>query len=186
MDAPDLYALLDHWQLSEPRTLQQFDSGTNNLSYRVTSHAEEFVLRVYRYGAERERIMYEHALLQALDQAQLPFAVPVPLAAASGETCFRMATVNRLAAVFPWMSGHHPPLDPDSLRICARAVAELDSAMADLDLGMPSGGLGLLGDLYHVHPGVPNPLAVADELPLLLSERANVTCLMEMAIIGSE
>lgn len=185
MDAPDLNALLDHWQLSEPRTLQQLDSGTNNLSYQVTTPAGEFLLRVYRNGAERERVTYEHALLQALDQAQLAFAVPVPLASASGKTCFEVATVDRLAAVFSWLPGSHPSLDLDSLRICARAVAKLDGAMANLDFGTPSGGLDLLGDLYHVHPAVPNPLAVTDELPLSPDERADISRLMETAIVGS-
>lgn len=185
MNAPDLDVLLDHWQLSGPRTLRQLDSGTNNLSYRVTTRARELLLRVYRHGAERERVAYEHALLRALDEAQLSFAVPVPLAASSGETCVEVGTVDRLAAAFLWLPGDHPPLDLHSMQVCARALAELDGAMADLDAGMPPGGLGPLGDLYHVHPAVPNPVVVADQLPLSPEQRADIGRCMEMPIAES-
>jgi homoserine kinase type II len=186
MNAPDLNVLLDTWPLPEPRAIRQVDSGTNNLSYRVTTRTGEFLLRIYRHGAQRERIAYEHALLAALDQAQLPFAVPVPIAASSGETCVEVATGDRLAAVFPWLPGDHPRLDLESLETCAGAVAELDRAMGDLDLGAPAGGMGLLGDLHRVHPAVPDPLAVADELPLMPGERITITRLMEQAIVESD
>lgn len=186
MDAPNLDTLLNNWQLSEPRALRQLHSGTNSLSYQVTTPSSELLLRIYRHGAERERIAYEHTLLHALDQAPLSFAVPAPLAIPSGETCIQAPNGDRLAALFPWLPGEHPPLDLYSQLVCARALAELDRAMADLDLGTPTGGVGPLGDLQHVHPAVPDPLTVTDELPLSAEERAAVAHIMDVVMVESD
>lgn len=186
MNAPDLDVLLDHWQLPAPRRHKRLDSGTNNLSYPVTTHAGEFLLRVYRHGAGRERVAYEHALLRALDRAELSFDVPAPLATLSGETYVEVKTCDRLAAVFRWLPGDHPLPDRDSLQACAHALAELDIALGSLDVGVPSEGLGLLGDLYHVHHAVPDPAAVADPLALLPEEKASISRFMESAIVESD
>ena len=165
----DLDALLDAWPVAGPRRLRPASAGLNNLSHFVRTPAGSYFLRVYRNTNDAARIRYEHALLLGLQRAGLSFAVPLPLATRGGDTYAVAAGGGEevVAALFPVIPGEHPERgDAAQAAACGEALGELDAALARTETAPSLPALGMYGDLYHVHPLVPDPLALPGELPL--------------------
>src|SRR5258708_4180939 len=85
LDAPGTVALptalATTWPMTTPIRLMPLTAGRNNLVYHVEASASlPCILRVYRNHADVARVRYEVALLAALRDTPLPFAVPTPLA----------------------------------------------------------------------------------------------------------
>ena len=69
---------LSQWALPEPVTLRAAEHGFNNDNRIVQTPDGAFVLRVFRHTTA-DAVCYEHALLAALEQAPLQFAIPTPI-----------------------------------------------------------------------------------------------------------
>jgi Ser/Thr protein kinase RdoA (MazF antagonist) len=152
--------------------------GTNNDSYAVERAGERYLLRVYRHAADPDRIRYEHGLLIRLRSAGLPFAVPAPLPARSGDTLVT-ASNGAAAALFPFFPGAHANSeDPEQVRVCGEALALLDIAMAGIDLPAPAAGLLAFGAFPAVHPAAPDPDAVGAGLDVAKGERRRLHAIM--------
>jgi len=173
---------LDAWPVPPSRTLRPTDAGLNNLSRLVDTPIGSYFLRVYQNTDDIARIRYEHALLLQLQHAGLSFAVPQPLATREGETFVVTADEgdNVVAALFPVIPGWHPePGNVAQAEACGEALGELDGALActKVDSRLPT--LGKFGELYHVSPLVPDPLAMAEELRVPTGERHRLRAFFE-------
>ncbi len=156
------FALLAAWPIT-PSAIERTPHGLNNDSYFVSAREGEFVLRVYRNTADPSRVRDEHELLARLALQELPFAVPAPVRTLGGDTLAVLESPDgpRLAALFQRIPGEPAPSTPGGARLAGRALAQLDAALARLDLPVRTPLT-----LRDVHPLVPDPLAALDDLDL--------------------
>jgi homoserine kinase type II len=170
-DDRTLNAILDAWPIGSPRRYEQVYSGLNNHSWRVTCPEGAYFVRIYQNARDPAHLRYEHALLHALQNVELSFRVPIPVATRAGDTLHpakmvdeRGVAVERVAALVPLLPGHHPDrTDPAEIGIAGGALGELDRALATvrIDRAAPT---FRYADLDAIHPAVPDPLALPDEL----------------------
>ncbi|GCE46066.1 Ser/Thr protein kinase RdoA (MazF antagonist) [Thermosporothrix hazakensis] len=179
-----MHQYLDAWSI-RPVHISPLTSGTNNTSWLVqTEEGEEYVLRITPGRHNVSRILYEIQLLIKLAKQQLSFSLPVPLSTHTGEHLLHDGTA--LVALMRRLPGkgsgapterHHLPL----VRAAGVALAQLDSALATLDLPAPE--QTAFGDFAHAYPLVPDPLAALKRLPLEPEQsnrlRALLTDIME-------
>lgn len=148
--------LLDAWGLPRPRTIVPARWGINNETWFVESEAGHHVLRVYAHDW-LEPIRFEHELLTWLAvEGELPFATPLPLPVAGGDSAAIAATLRgpRPAALFERLPGEH--VDDEDVHSIARggeALARLDAALARRGHG-GSREPSFTGDLTALHPAV--------------------------------
>lgn len=161
--------VLAAWPIEGPWTTQPLATGTNNLSYIVTTPGARYILRLYQNTVAPEHIHYEHALLASLQRSGLPFAVPAPLPARSGATLVAIPSHadDQLAALFHFMPGRRPDgSDLAQYRACGAALANLDLALERVTLPSSLTPAPPFGDLAHIHPAVPDPLSMMEHMPL--------------------
>src|SRR5688572_17619792 len=127
-------AALRHWSLTAA-TLERAPLGNNNDTYFVSANEGEYVLRLHRNTAEVSRVRDEHDLLGALALQDLPFAVPIPQRTAEGDTLAVVESADgpRLATLFARIPGEPAAMVPRDARLAARALAQVDLALARLD-----------------------------------------------------
>ncbi len=168
------HAELAPWPIT-PTAIVRTPHGLNNDTYFVSAREGEFVLRVYRNTTDPARVRDEHELLGRLAMQELPFAVPVPVRARSGDTLAVMESADgpRLATLFRRIPGEPASATVRDARLAGRALGQLDIALARLDLPVRAPGT-----LRDVHPLVPDPLAALAELELG-PHRERVTSLFE-------
>lgn len=170
--------ILPAWFGTHGATITALTGGTNNDSYLAEHTGRRYLLRVYRHVSDPDRIRYEHRLLGRLSGLGLPFAIPAPLPASSGDTLV-IAGSGACAALFPFLSGTYPDTDnPARVRACGAALAELDVALAALDLPAPAAGLLAFGTFPRVHPLAPDPDVLVAQLPLERDERRYLAGIM--------
>ncbi|WP_292871511.1 phosphotransferase [Nostoc sp. LPT] len=163
----DVTELLDLWSFPNAPTFEPTNRGTSNTTYFVNGQAGNFILKLYGDSTSTEQIQYEHSLLAYLQQVNLSFAVPAPVAAKSGESLVHVSKNHTLlrVALLPLISGQIADRQNCyHARAAGRTLGELHSTLAGFD---PEGQLAQLpawGDLCRIHPLVPDPL----ELPKLL------------------
>ncbi|HVX45617.1 MAG TPA: phosphotransferase [Mycobacteriales bacterium] len=147
---------LSAWPVEEV-TITKNIKGTNNWTLLLDTEHGQRVLRLYR-TPDRERITEEHLLLQALNRAQLPFAVPTPFPTTTGSTTTRLSWPDRtvLAALFPLLPGQ-PPMagNPAHAAACGHALGHLHTAMARLPDSFRSSHA--FPPINRVDPLVPDP-----------------------------
>ncbi len=156
------FLALPAWLWTQLPHLEPIAKGTNNQSYLVTSGAQSWILKRYRNAGLLARIRFEHELLRALASANLPFAVPSPVRAISGENTVEIANgANAIRyALFQRIPGRAARFGSleDAFR-CGKALAELDLALAAIRLDPAIPLPGAFGELGAVHAEVPDPLA---------------------------
>ena len=173
----DLIEILQPWPFLGAAALQPTNRGTSNTTYFVKAQAGQFILKLYTDSTATAQIQYEHSLLYYLQQASLSFAVPAPVPASSGQT---LVEVNRndtpwRIALIPLIPGHTAERQNFChARAAGRSLGELHRALAGFD---PEGQLAQLpswGDLYQIHPFVPEPLEVPQALALAPEQQARL------------
>lgn len=164
------------WPIDGPVAVHPLLNGTNNLSYSVVAPGARYILRVYQNTAAPERVRYEHALVARLAHTTLPFAVPAPLLTRSESTLVAVSSADdRLAALFRLIPGRRPDgHDLAQYRVCGAALADLDHAFAHIAIPALPGPLPPFGALSHIHPAVPDPVAMVEELPLEPNMRTRI------------
>ncbi len=133
-------ALATTWPMTTPIRLMPLTAGRNNLVYRVEDSASlPCILRVYHNHADVARVRYEVALLAALRDTPLPFAVPTPLATRAGALVHPLQVDDdllsgALAVLWTEVAGTHPdPVDEGQAEAVGAALAQLDTALAAID-----------------------------------------------------
>lgn len=122
------FGLQGSWTVSEGQ------SGWNNTTrFMANEEGEKLVLRVYETHRDAGKVRFEHAVLRALNGADLPFAVPRPIAAPDGRTYVRLSDgTERLACAFPYLEGERPPeRESGAAYAIGAAAAWLSAALAD-------------------------------------------------------
>ncbi len=93
----------DRWSFLVEARFEPTEQGSSNATYFVYTLGNQFVLKLYAATTETAPIHYEHSLLTFLQYTDLPFAIPVPIRAACGETLMPIEVEGRLlnAALLP-------------------------------------------------------------------------------------
>jgi Ser/Thr protein kinase RdoA (MazF antagonist) len=128
------------WSITMPARLTPLGAGQNSLVYCVEAPvAPPCILRVYRNHADLDRVYHELALLAALRDVPLPFAVPTPLATRAGALVHQLrgqdgVRAGALAVLWTELAGAHPdPADTGQAEAVGAALALLDRALAAID-----------------------------------------------------
>lgn len=158
----DMGAITSAWPALAMTRLKPLTTGANNTVYLVDGSADQYVLRIYRNHADIPRLSVEHGILRALQQAKLPFAVPVPIATTDGQYCLQISDTehgNALAALFPFLPGSQPNRhDTTAAHAAGEALGMLHLALARVTLpGAPM--LAPLGDFSRRFPTLGDPVA---------------------------
>lgn len=133
-------------------------AGINNRTVGIRSGAGDFIWKVYQTHADPAAIRYEHRLLTWLAQRDLSFAVPAPMRTVDGDTL--VFTAGGWGALFPLIPGAPPDQGQiESIRAVGAALGELHCALAEYP-PEPRPHVHGYGDLRHVHPAIPDPLAL--------------------------
>lgn len=148
MDVLDLRDIWHAWPVPGPWRLTPLTGGANNRVYRVEAPgARQYVLRVLLNHADEDRLRAECVILAALTEANLPFAVPMPLLTREGLPFLKLEPPGgpvRLLVLADFFAGEHPHRDDAALAEgAASALGMLDRALA---------GLALSPDLMRVLP----------------------------------
>ncbi|MEV6153859.1 phosphotransferase [Nonomuraea sp. NPDC052129] len=158
-DLEFLPRLLAAWGFPPGTTIIRAEQGTNNQTFMLRQADLRFVLQVSQ-SLSAAQVDAEHRILRWLGQAGLPFQVPEPVAALSGDTVIETAVGP--ATVCRWIPGVRPDLTGQAaLERFGRAAGLLGEAM----LGVPpEDGLGDWRGNPLTHPAVPHVGALCRQL----------------------
>lgn len=175
MDVSKLWAA---WPVSGPWCISPLLGGTNNVILRVdAADGQSYILRLSTDLTRAPRLRYEAELLEALSQKDLPFRLPLPLRANSGDSIVLFeqeqgtGMLATLSLLLPGNLQDRPPERNDLLSAshAGLTLALLDNALATLpEIQLPDGytPLPTFGELAHWHPLVPDPLSAVEQLPI--------------------
>lgn len=179
-----LNAISTTWPL-EAVSVQPIGGGINNRTFRLQTTSGGYILRLYPSSAQPEMIAFETRVLAELARADLPFQVPAPLRSRAGEAAPTIrfhqteetdATEARamVTAVIPGAARQ-----PESLAQAESAGAALGALTRAMSGISPTGTPVGYGDLEHINPLLPDPVAAAS-LPMITPEESRrLTRLLE-------
>src|SRR6266702_2623087 len=135
--------LLARWGIPADAELTRAESGCNNQTFAVAYGGGRWVLRISQ-NLSAAQARAEHRLLGRLRTADLPFGVPEPVAALSGDTVAE--TPAGPATLCRWIPGVRPDLaadpgDPPAQR--RGAGRRLKAAAGQIEPGGPEAGADL-------------------------------------------
>jgi homoserine kinase type II len=132
-------------------------TGLNNQTHVVRcSDGNIFFLKHYLNVDAESRVGFEQALLQALAQSNLPFAVPAPVSTVTGEAIARVPDGGALSLT-PRISGRPGWRGDPALALGAgHALALLDIAMAQIQFNTIIETPSTFGALDSGHPEIPD------------------------------
>ncbi len=119
-------------------TLQKRTGGWNNTTYFVKGGRRSGVLRVYDTHRDRDKIEFEHAVLQALSMHSLSFRVPMPIRTVTGETLAQLEKESgKYVCLFDYIEGKSP-LEQESCFAYSfgEVTGELSAVLATFNLDM--------------------------------------------------
>ncbi|MEV6030659.1 phosphotransferase [Nonomuraea sp. NPDC052116] len=158
-DLEFLVGLPAAWGFPPDTTIIGAEQGTNNQTFVLRQGDLRFVLRVSQ-TLSAAQVGAEHRILRRLRQAGLPFQVPEPVAALSGDTVIETAAGP--ATVCRWIPGVRPDLTGQTaLERFGRAAGLLGETL----LGVPpEDGLTDWRGNPLAHPAVPHVGALCRQL----------------------
>lgn len=133
-----LNSILKHYAAEYNGEIKQGASGWNNTTYFIESRTRRSVLRIYETHQDREKIQFEHAVLEALGQRTLSFGIPLPVKTLAGETIVQTADGSgRYACMFEYMDGMRPEGDSETAAYSfGNAAGELVCVLAGVEPGV--------------------------------------------------
>ncbi len=119
-------------------TLQRRAGGWNNTTYFVKSGGRSGVLRIYDTHRDRNKIVFEHAVLQELSRHSLSFRVPMPIRTITGETLAQVEEERgKYVCLFEYIEGISPSEQDASFAYSfGEAAGELSAVLATFKLDM--------------------------------------------------
>ena len=181
-----LSALAAFWPDIMPWSPRSTGWGTINRTFFVGGVRGTHVLKLYGRDADPAQLRYEHRILTGLGRADLPFSVPAPRPAVSGETLVPVAGAEGVLAALditpagavlpPWgdLARVHPlVLDPRALagelKLDAGTAQALDALIAEVMEAVAS-----------LPPNLPRQITHADYLwPNLLFRDGLVSAVLD-------
>ncbi|MCU6795173.1 phosphotransferase [Paenibacillus sp. WQ 127069] len=132
-------------------TVETGESGVNNTTRFILYRNRKYVLRIYENHADLDKVRYEHAVLQALQQSKLSYRIPSPIVALSGDTYVR-TQANQLAVLFEYIEGSRADLsEVVHVQSIGCAMGELVGEMAQLVVPLEA-AYERYYELYEIHP----------------------------------
>nr|WP_249902231.1 phosphotransferase [Paenibacillus sp. PK3_47] len=90
-------------------TLHKRSGGWNNTTFFVENKTRRAVLRIYDTHKDKDKILFEHAVLGQLAALDLPFRVPAPVRAADGNIVVELPEKDgKFACLFQYIEGDSP------------------------------------------------------------------------------
>jgi homoserine kinase type II len=129
----ELQEVLDAYVLGA-FSFERCTGGVNNAVYRAhrsSKGKDEYIVRIYRNGKNTERVIYEHAVLEALRDKSLSFAVPRMIKNPDNRT-FTFLKTGEAACVCEVIPGGPAPLE--AAFVIGKATAELVGVMATVHI----------------------------------------------------
>lgn len=132
-------SMIKHFWPDWNGNIRKGDSGWNNTTRYVENKGLSCVLRIYETHRDRDKIAFEHELLDKLKDLSLPFQTPVPVRTPDGETIMQLEDGSgRYACLFEYIEGRRP----EDRRFQAAhdfgvATATLVSALAGVKTDLP-------------------------------------------------
>lgn len=121
-------------------TIQKGTRGWNNTTYFIKNKAQSCVLRIYDTHRDRDKIKFEHAVLESLQAEKLSFKVPSLVRTLTGETIVQVEDgTGRYACLFEYIEGESP-VDRSSMMIYSfgEAAGKLSTTLAKINpTGVP-------------------------------------------------
>lgn len=172
MNVSNLFDILTNWPVEAATALTPLAGGTNNRAWLVTTAGQTaYVLRLISGTIDLPRFRYEAALLAALCDKGLPFQLPLPLQARSGDMLVLVEQENAepaIATLTPFLPGKIPERNAVNSARVGVALAQLDAALATIpESALPANSEATrfsYGNLYHCHPQISNPFTAAEQL----------------------
>ncbi|AZK47294.1 phosphotransferase [Paenibacillus lentus] len=134
-----LNSILNHYPQEYIGDAQQGASGWNNTTYFIQGSRRRCVLRIYETHQDIDKIRFEHAVLQELNQFAVSFRVPMPIRTITDETIVKLEDGSgRYACMFEYIVGLRP--EGDSVRAAfsfGEAAGELLMALSAVEPGLP-------------------------------------------------
>jgi len=110
--------------------LEQGESGWNNTTRFIATPEGRAVLRIYETHRDLGKIRFEHDVLFALTDQQVPCRVPVPLRTDEGDT-YTLLADGRYACMFQYIDGVRPSgKQPKAAESIGAATGMLSRALA--------------------------------------------------------
>ncbi|WP_340023267.1 phosphotransferase [Paenibacillus sp. FSL K6-1096] len=121
-------------------TLRKRSGGWNNTTYFVESGERRAVLRIYDTHKDRNKIEFEHVVLQKLQALNLPFSTPAPILTAAGETIAQLGDGSgKFACLFAYIDGESPSEEASAYyESFGEAAGTLSAALAEIEPGIPA------------------------------------------------
>ena len=182
MDESGLRAALAAWELGGAYTLRPKPHGVSRLTRFVDAPAGSFVVSAYVPGTAEERVRYEHRLLTQLGEAGLPFAVPVPMATAEGETVVRgeWPEGERWVAVYRVVPGGSlERTSVEQTRAFGEAVGRLHVAFDGIDSGPAPAWDRIYGAMERVLEGDRENVKLVEAAPIPSEHVSRIVELLE-------
>jgi homoserine kinase type II len=143
--------LLARWGIPADARLTRTERGCNNQTFAVAHGGSRWVLRISQ-NLSAAQARAEHRLLGRLRAAGLPFGVPEPVAALSGDTVAE--TPAGPATLCRWIPGVRPDLAADlALERFGRAIGLLSLALRPV--AWSDAPQDWRGDPLRAHPDAP-------------------------------
>ncbi|MGY4763329.1 phosphotransferase [Paenibacillus caseinilyticus] len=131
--------------------VEEKESGVNNTTRYIRMNGALYVLRIYENHADEQKAAFEHAVLRALGEARLPYAVPQPCLSLEGGT-YVFSGDGKLAVLFHYIEGERAELDiPEVALAAGEAVGQLTAALEQVKIA-DAPAYEPYYDIYHVHP----------------------------------
>ncbi|AOZ94543.1 aminoglycoside phosphotransferase [Paenibacillus crassostreae] len=109
-------------------SIQKGIGGWNNTTYFVGNDDLRYVLRCYETHRDREKIEFEHAILESLQHQSLSFKVPIPVKALDGQTIVQMDDGSgKFACLFEYIEGLSPK---ESNTVIANSFGEVTGELS--------------------------------------------------------
>ena len=176
----DLAALQRLWPMLGVWSVRPNEHVANNYVQRVDTSSGSFILRYNQHHHDASRVRYEHGVVGQLQRAALPFRVPAPIPTTSGASFERVEVDGRevLVSLWPFVRGAVPDAENlEQARTAGRALAELDEALADVQMPLDITPPPSVGELRRFHPLVPDPMAAVESLPVDEDDKAGIEAL---------
>lgn len=130
------YVLKHHWP-EWNGSIQPRAGGWNNTTFLVEHGTKRAVLRIYNTHRDRDKIEFEHAVLQELDRQPLSFHVPVPIETEDGTT-IALTENGQYACLFKYIEGHTPGAEDTDYAISfGETTGEMAAALATVNIEQP-------------------------------------------------
>lgn len=129
-----LNSILKHYGSEWHGDIKQGASGWNNTTYFIDGNNRSSVLRIYETHRDREKIEFEHAVLELLQHKALSFRTPLPVRTIAGETIVRLEDGSgRFACMFQYIDGMRPEMDVNRAAYSfGETAGELVIALAEI------------------------------------------------------